>query len=353
MRNIHIIAALGVASSTLGCGSDEAPPGGNPGSASDRIYVADEESGTISIIDEATQKRVANIALPMGAAMYMPHNVQVAPDGNSVWVVAPPMTEGAAPDKAFVLDPRTDQVVGDIELGTDLHVAHVVLDPTSSRAYVTANEASSVIEIDAQERTVLRSIDLGPDKGPHGARFCRDKLYTANMTGRSLGIVDPATGNVQDVAVGGVAVQTACTPDGRFVFASLYDTKELVRYEIDSGALARIALPSESQGPVQLYPSPDSNELWVCDQGLLEGRPASNKLYRIDVEAASVTGTVEVGQGAHGVVVSDDGALAYVTNIAEASVSMVDTAALSVVATVAVGTKPNGVSHWHGSGGMP
>jgi YVTN family beta-propeller protein len=262
------------------------------------------------------------------------------------------MSEGA-PDKAFVLDPQNNQVIAEVELGTDLHVAHIVLDPESTRAYVMANEASLVVEIDALEHTVLRSIDLGADKGPHGARYCRDKLYVANMTGKSLGIVHPDMEMVEDVPLGGVAVQTACTPDGRFVFVSLYDTKEVVRYEIATGALTRIALPPESQGPVQLYPSPDSKLVWVCDQGILDGRPASNELFRIAVDAATVTGTVRVGQGAHGVVVSDDGALAYVTNVADATVSVVDTAALSTIATIPVGDKPNGISHWHGSGGMP
>lgn len=334
----------------VGCGGGEETPSAH--ATKDRVFVADEDSGTISVIEEGSNALEKTIALPMSPGMFMPHNVQVAPDGNSVWVAAAPMTEGGV-EKAFVIDPATDAIVADIELGSELHVAHVLLDATSSKAYITANEGNAVLELDAKEKTVLRSIDLGADRGPHGMRFCRDRIWIANMTSKTLAELDPASGSVTETDVGGVAVQTACAANGKYVFVSLYDTKEVVRYEIDTKQLTRIALPAEAQGPVQLYPSPDSKTLWVCDQGVLLGRPASNILFAVDVEGALVTGQAEVGQGAHGVVLSDDGALAYVTNLTANTVSVVDTAKLVSVATIDVGTKPNGISHWHVSGGMP
>ncbi|MBI3204314.1 MAG: YncE family protein [Myxococcales bacterium] len=342
-------AAVLVLLGATGCGGGDDDTERKNQSTEDLIFVADEDSGTISVIEEHANRVLTAIALP---DMYMPHNVQASPDGKSVWVAAPPMMAGH-PDQAIVIDPQTLKITSTIDLGDDLHVAHVVLDPASKHAYVTANEGNRVIEIDAETRAVTRTIDLGAGSGPHGARFCRDRLYVAGMSSKSLIVVDLAKGTSTEVDLGGVAVQTACTPDGKFVLASLYDTKEVVRYEIDTQKLARVALPAGSQGPVQLYPSPDSGTVWVCDQGMLEGRPASNKLYAVDVGQAKVSGTVEVGSGAHGVVVSDDGALAYVTNVADDSVSVVDTAALSVVATISVGTKPNGISHWHRTGGMP
>lgn len=341
---VLVLAAVG-----CGGGEDESRAAS---SAGDRVFVADEDSGTISVIQEGKNALLKQIALPAAPDMYMPHNVQVAPDGQSVWVAAAPMAEGGL-EKAFVLDPKSLALVGEVELGTELHVAHVVLDPGSTRAYVTANEGNALLVLDAQEKKLLESIDLGADSGPHGMRYCDGRLWIANMTGKSLAEVEPVSGTITKTDLGGVAVQTACTPDEKHVFVSLYDTKEVVRYEIATKALTRISLPAESQGPVQLYPSPDSKSVWVCDQGILSGRPASNRLYRVDVETAQVTGTVEVGRGAHGVVLSDDGALAYVTNLSDDTVSVVDTAKMSKVATVAVGTKPNGISHWHGDGGMP
>lgn len=66
-----------------------------------------------------------------------------------------------------------------------------------------------------------------------------------------------------------------------------------------------------------------------------------------------MTATIEVGMGAHGVVVSEDGAWIYVTNTLDDSVSSVDAAARQVVSTVTVGDAPNGIGRWYVTGGMP
>ena len=104
---------------------------------------------------------------------------------------------------------------------------------------------------------------------------------------------------------------------------------------------------------MRIKSSPDGATMYVCDQGLLLDRPASNRLYEIDVASATIAATITVGMGAHGVVVSDDGSRAYVTNIADRSVSVVDTLGRRVVTTIGVGDRPNGIAHWHVSGGMP
>lgn len=336
---------------------------GTAPAAGARVFVADEESGTISVIDHATDVRIATIDLSDAhegtTRRFSPHNVQAAPDGQSIWVVAPAVTDdphghGEEPiEQAIVIDPETLEIRARVELGTGLHVAHVVLDPESRYAYVTANEASAVLRIDARSFTVVGRFELGEARAPHGLRFCGGRLYVANMDGRSMSILNPESGSIDEIPLGGVTVQTACVPGGRYVFASIFDTTEVVRYDLATGELTRIAMPGGSQGPVQLYPTPDGSRLYVCDQGILLGRPASNRLVEIDVESASVSATIEVGEGAHGVVVSEDGARAFVTNIADRSVSVVDTMERRVVATIEVGDKPNGIAHWHVSGGMP
>jgi YVTN family beta-propeller protein len=352
----RIIVPVALALLLAACGNSASPVAGS------KVYVADEESGTVTVLDHegAVLDAIDLAEVRDGAHLaFAAHNVQAAPDGSAIWVAAAPGEggghggEGHAIEQAIVIDPRRERIVGRVDLGTELHVAHVVVDAASRFAYVSANEASAVLQIDAQTREVTRRFELGAGRGPHGMRFCRDRLYVANMNGMSMSIVDPATGSIAEVPLGGVAVQTACTPDGRYVFASLYDTMEVIRYEIDTAAITRIALPEGSQGPVQLYPSPDSSRLYVCDQGSLLGRPPSNRLYEVDVASATVAATILVGEGAHGVVVSDDGTRAFVTNIVENTVSVVDTAARTVVATVPTGEAPNGIAHWHVTGGMP
>lgn len=344
-----LAAASSLVLASCGPASTDPPPGDK--GAAQKIYVANEDTGSISVIDGETLTVVSTLALD-GADMPMPHNVQVAPDGATVWATAMPMMEGGD-DTLLVIDPKVDEIVEQLTLGNDLHLAHVVLSADSSAAFITASESAEILHLDTATMTVVDRHALTVGAYPHGARVCGDRLYIAEMDGMSLAVLDHAADTLEEIDVGGIAVQTACTPDQRYVFVTLYDTKEVVRLDVDTQELVRIALPAEAQGPVQSYPSPDGTRLYVADQGVLLDRPASNKLYVIDVEAATVTGSVDVGQGAHGVVVEAGGARAFVTNLVDGTVSVVDTDSLTVTDTIEVGEGPNGISCWHADGGMP
>lgn len=327
-----------------------------------KVYVANEEDGTISVLAEADGRVLAVVDLaeqhPDGRVSFTPHNVQGSPDGRTVWVTAPPRPTAvghghAGGEQAIIIDTATDAVVGRVDLGAEQHVAHVVMDAVSEFAYVSANEANAVIQVNMATRAVERRFDLGTGRGPHGMRLCNGLLYVANLAGNSMAVLDPVAGNIIEVPLGGMAVQTACVPSRGYVFVSLYDTREVVRYEMATGALTRIALPPETQGPIQLYATPDGNRLYVADQGLLLDRPSSNLLLALDVQAAQVVATVRVGEGAHGVIVSEDGHRVFVTNTADGTVSIIDTRVNQVTQVIPVGAAPNGITHWHGNGAMP
>jgi YVTN family beta-propeller protein len=350
----------------------QSPPAAQPiAIAQNKIYVADEVRGTVSVIDAADNRTIKAIPLAFAhgnmSMVFAPHNVQASPDGQTVWVTAPPpmlwsgcgdgdslppppMPPGMG-EEVVAIDPVADTILARIELfpqGADtmLHLAHVVFDRDSRYAYVSANLADQVIRIDARTREEVGRYALGKSRGPHGMRFCGDKLVVANMTGKSLSVIDPVAGSVTETPVGGIAVQIACTGDGRSAFATLYDTREVVRYDLAGGAVTRIPLPAEAKGPVQLYLAPGDRKLYVADQGVLFGQPAHNILYEIDVASSQVTSGVRVGRAPHGVVVSSDGAFAYVTNVWDATVSVVDLKTLKEVATVGVGDNPNGITYW-------
>ena len=238
-------------------------------------------------------------------------------------------------------------------MGLHLHMAHVVLDSDSRNAYVTATDAGLVLQINTQTFQTSNVYTLGANHQPHGLRYNQGKLYVANLQAKSISVIDVATNQVFEIPVGGMAGQTAVSPDGKYVFASLFDTKEIVRYNLQTQVLDRILLPQTSQGPIQLYPTPDSKKLFVCDQGVLLNRPVSDKVFVIDIETATVTNTISVGKAAHGVVVGKEGKQAYITNSQNASVSVIDVASEKVTATIPVGFTPNGISFWFETGGMP
>lgn len=313
------------------------------GNVDEKIFVANEESGTISVIDAASGDVVKTVDLGYKGNMYMAHNVQSAPDHQTVWVTAVPMEEGAE-EYAIVMNSRREGSLDFIPLGEEQHVAHVVLDNESAFAYVTGNESGQVIKIDAKRKQEVDRFDLGADAGPHGLRFMDGKLYVACMNSHELAIIDISTSAVTKIPVGGIAVQTAVLPTLQAVYVSVYDLKQVVRYDLSTGDTTIVPLPADSKGPIQLYPSPDNARVYVCDQGMVYGNPVSNKLYVIDTYTNTVVSTVTVGNGAHGVVTTADGSKIIVTNLADNTVSIIDAAALTVDKTIKVGTSPNGVT---------
>lgn len=311
---------------------------------SEKIYVANEEDGTVSVIDAVSYEVLRTVDLEYKDVMYMAHNVQVAPDNNSVWVTCAQMQDHHGDEMLFVLKGKRDKDREHINVGNGHHLAHVVLDDESKFAYATGYESGQVIKVDAEKMKEVTRFDLGPGSGPHGMRYMNGKLYVACMITQEMAIIDVLTGSVSRFFLGGIAVQTAVLPGPGSVFISLYDLKEVVRYDVYTGDTARILLPAGSQGPIQLYPSRDNQRVYVCDQGIVKGNPSSNKLYIIDVSINKVIATVTVGNGAHGVVTSLDGTKVFVTNTLDNTVSVIDALSLTVIKTISVGKAPNGIS---------
>jgi YVTN family beta-propeller protein len=339
------------------CGGEDAPV-----ALPAQVFVADERAGTISVFRDGAYDSVTTLDLAEArdgrAVRYLPHNVQASPDGRTVWATAASWEfyssgyAGADDEQVIVLDAERLEVVARIPLRGLL--AHVVFDAAGRFVYVTASSADQVIEVDAAARRETRRFRLGTRRYPHGARVCAGRLFVANTGGRSVSIVDLASGAVDEVAVGGSPVQVACARDGSAVFTALQDQRAVVRVTVATRAVERLALPESARGPAQVYLSPDGARLWVADQGLLTASDrVGNRVYEVDARAWAVRRSAEVGLGAHGVVVNRDGSRVYVSGAADHSVAVLDAATLALVAAVPVGRAPNGITLRDARGGMP
>ncbi len=145
---------------------------------------------------------------------------------------------------------------------------------------------------------------------------------------------------VADIAVGKGPVQVAFSSDGRFVYLSL--NAENAVGKIDVAERKLVGKVAVGAVPIQVYVSPDRRHLVVANQGT-EERPGTT-ISIVDTAAFSVVATVETGKGAHGVVIDPSSRHAYVTNIYDDDVAVVDLAERRVVTRVPVEDAPNGIS---------
>ncbi|WP_395021319.1 cytochrome D1 domain-containing protein [Dongia sp.] len=313
------------------------------------VYTADEYGNSMSAIN-LTDGHVQTLPVAIS-----PHNIQISADGRRLFAVGNPAAmEGH--DQAqtgqetemegmkgllLVFDPDklASGPLASIEVGE--HPAHVVVDRTGSRAFVTLAEENAVAVVDLARQKVSQTIPTGAY--PHGLRLTPDGsvAYVANVEDGSVSVLD--TEKLTEVAripVGRAPVQVGFTPDGGQVFVSLRDENKVA--VVDTATRKVLGKVEVGRGPIQVFVTPDGRFVYVANQGSKDD-PADT-VSVISVATRSVVETIRTGAGAHGVVVSTDGRTVFVTNIAAGTVSMVDVESQSVVKEFVVGKGPNGVT---------
>ncbi len=367
-RSRALLLALASTLSVIVAGCDGGVPHASSDSAHDAptvavplgvgdVYTANERGGSISRIDLATG-RVTTVAVG-----FLPHNVQVAADGRRILLVGSPpgamsdMREPIAPtarertgqgDKTeaspgefLMLDAALD-TVGAVRIAIGREPAHVISDAAGSRAYTTNGEPSAVIVIDLARGRITDTIATAA--GPHGLRARPDgrELYVAGTKDNAVSVIDVATQReVARVRVGRAPVQVAFLPDGERAYVTLRDDNAVA--VLDTRTRRVLATIPVGRGPIQLIASPDGRQVYVANQGT-EVEPDST-VSVIDTRRNAVARTLTVGRGAHGVAISDDGGLVFIANTFSGTVSVINTIAQHVIATVRVGAGPGGITY--------
>ncbi|GAA0467119.1 hypothetical protein Aca07nite_71490 [Actinoplanes capillaceus] len=309
-------------------GSSQPAPGppasGMPGS----VWVANEEGGSLSVIDTATNTVVTTVE-----GIAEPHNVQVAPDGARVYAVSGHASTVAA------LDAATYRLAAAAPTGAG--PSHVVQTPDGQKTYVT-NYNSGTVSVYRGDLRPAATINLGG--GPHGMRPSPDgaTLVVANLKAATVDLIDTRTDTkIASVPVDGPVIQVAVAPDNRYAYASVSQPASIVKIDLQNRAVAgRTPVPA---APAQVYLTPDGRQLLSADQGS-EAAPG-NAVSLIDTASMTGTGTITTGSGPHGVVVDPTGKRAWVTNVYDDTVSVVDLPTRTTVATIKVGDSPNGISY--------
>ena len=135
--------------------------------------------------------------------------------------------------------------------------------------------------------------------------------------------------------------QVAVDNDGDYAYVSLAGDSSVAK--VDLAEQTVVGSVEVSAPPVQLYLTPDGTRLLSADQGTEQ--TAGDTVSVIDTEAMTVTDSITTGSGPHGVVVDTTGETAWVTNLYDDTISVLDLTTNEAVATVPVGDMPNGISY--------
>ncbi|MEO3760658.1 Ig-like domain-containing protein [Mycobacterium sp. B14F4] len=277
--------------------------------AGTRAYVVNQVSGSVSVVDTATDTVTATIPVGVG-----PRGVAVTPDGSYAYVT------NYGSHTVSVIDTALNSVAATIAVGGNPQ--GVAISPDGTRAFVVNSQSGSVTVINTADNTVVTTIAVDPYGGgdPIGVAVSPDgtRAYVTRAEKNNVAVIDTATNTVIATIPGmawphGVAV----SPDGTRAYVA--NTSSYSVSVIDTGTNSVIATVPVAGRPSQVAVSPDGTIVYVSP---LDG---SNSVSLIDTATNTVVDTVAFPAGARlpGVATSPDGIHAYVTNNTSGTVSVI------------------------------
>jgi DNA-binding beta-propeller fold protein YncE len=295
----------------------QAVPSGQAAQPGLLLIVSMDESKLV-IVDEATAATLASVNT--GAS---PHEVRVAPDGRTAYVVAGRTITG--------IDLASRTVTRTYDLGQ--HAAHDVrISRDGRRLWAACARTRTVLEIETGTGAVLERY-LTERDGAWFVEVSRDEstLYTPNLEGKSVSVISRTTKAVKVLPLEYSAYGIDISADGSHVVVS---GRGLGIIDTRTGTMSRtIGTAPPETGRVRLTPDGRRVVVAMTASVLVFDLPGGTLLKSISLPASPKV-----------MALSGDGRRAYLTNPEDHSATIVDLDAGRVVSTVKTGRRPDGIA---------
>lgn len=268
-----------------------------------------------------------------------PRGVAVDPDGKHAYVAS------YAENALRVIDTASQRVVGSIHVGANPR--GVAVDPDNSgRAIVTNYSENSVSVIDTAAGKVIKTIAVGVNPTAV-AIFPRDHFaFVTDYYGNTVSVIDLANFKlVGTVPVGARPDGVAIDPKGQFAFVTNSGSNSVSVIDIRTQKVARTVLVGRS--PQKVAIDRDGRHAYVTNFGD-NNVSVINLPNQVGIDLyntlMNVNNTIPVGINPRGLAVDPDSKHAYVVNVAEGTVTVIDTEKGTVLGSSFVGYDPDEVA---------
>ncbi|MEL6820736.1 MAG: YncE family protein [Calditrichota bacterium] len=334
--------------------------------STNRLYVCNQNAGSVSIIDTDAKVVIRNInftALGFSTTP-KPHDLAVEPDG-SAWYVS------LIGDGKVLKFNSDNNLVGQADF---IAAGLLALNPSKDLLYV--GHTLSVPNVPSTNAVITRStmalteISV-PFARPHG--LVSDKAgrytYSASLVDYAIGVfdsdTDPASGSAFAFPPGTnrTIVQINVSPNDQRMIASSQQTSELMVFDISDPANIAVVDSFNTGGMAPWHPKYNTagDKIYVGNNG-------SHQIAVMDANSGNVQATIGVGDGSdglaqpHGLVVSPSDNFVYVSNrnVAElytpvyqfeggansnhGTVAVINTATNTLEKVIEIGPFPSGIA---------
>jgi YVTN family beta-propeller protein len=343
-----VTAILAVAPALM----DAAFAGQVPGAASapdiavsprDRVYLSDQSSNTVSVIDPSTDKLLGVIRLgeptpgnlsPLYRGQLLVHGMGFSPDHRTLLVVS------IGSNSVTFIDTATNRVKHTSYVGRSPHEAMFTLDGKEVWVCVRGEDYVQVLDGKTYQPTRRITVPNGPGMtifspdGKYGyvvSSFTPQMVVIDTRTHEIIGRVTQASAFSPDLAA---------TPDGRQLWFTL---KDIGKTQVINAKPPFETLALLDTGPitnhVNIVRTAQGQFAYVTVGGL-----NAVKVFTTGAHPELVA-TIPVGELPHGLWPSGDGTRVYVGLENGNGVSVIDTASNGVVSTIASGQTPQGMAY--------
>lgn len=303
-------ASAGSAAAAPVSAATQEPAASTPEAPAPWLYVANQVSATVSVIDMQADSVIATVDLQaLGfTSNAKPHHVAVEPDG-SYWYVS------LIGDSRVLKFSRDNELVDQAEFTAPGMLA---MDPFSDRLFVGRSmmAVNPPQRIGRIERTsmAIEELDVFFAR-PHALAVAYEgaTVYSASLADNSIATLDVETEDVELSRVEGpthTLVQFAVSPDGRWLVAGGELSSQLLVFAIGDDPVPDFRAAIDV-GPAPWHPmfSPDGATLWF-------GNRLANTVTVVDTQSWTVASVI-TGDGLaepHGIAMSSDGSKVYVSS---------------------------------------
>jgi YVTN family beta-propeller protein len=316
------------------------------------LIVANKAEATVSLVDLPSGKVAAT--LPVGVG---PHEVAVSPSGRLA-LIANYGNQAQQGSTLTLIDVPAAKVLKTIDLG-EYRRPHGLAWLDERRALVTSEQSKALLEIDAEEGKVAGAAVTGQEVS-HMVAVApgAPRAFVANIRSGSITAVDlEDRKRISDIATGAGAEGIAVTPDGKQVWVTNREADTVS--VIDAASLQVLAnLPSASF-PIRAEVTPDGKHVLVSNArsgDLSVFSVADRKLARrVSLESGAM-GKGKGGQEGRllselggsvpiGIEIAPDGKRAYVAHANADEISIVDLESWKKVGSLTAGREPDGMGY--------
>lgn len=312
-----------------------------PISSRDRVYLSDQTSNTVSVVDPASQKLLGVIRLgdptpgnlsPLYKGQLLVHGMGFSPDHRTLDVVS------IGSNSVAFIDTATNRVKDISYVGRSPHEA--MFTPDGKEVWVTVRGEDYIQVIDGKSYQPTRRITV--PNGPGMTIFSPDGKYgyvVSSFTPEMV-VIDTKThnivGHVQQASP--FSPDVAATPDGKQVWFTL---KDIGKTQVINAKPPFDTLALLDTGPitnhVNIVRNAQGQFAYVTIGGLSEVKVFTTS------DHPELVATIPTGELPHGLWPSGDGTRIYVGLENGNGVAAIDTTSNKVISVISSGQAPQGM----------